>query len=91
MLSLYTGLAFAQQGESSVAIELTGIRPDSLWVSKNGDVYFVKPDKDNKYILHFKHGKPFEVKVGFDRPKKGVQLSFWKKATTYRWFLISIK
>ncbi|MGJ1387928.1 TlpA family protein disulfide reductase [Sphingobacterium spiritivorum] len=71
MLSLCTGLAFAQQGESSVAIELTGIRPDSLWVNNNGDIFFVKPDKDNRYVLHFKHDKPVEAMVGFDYPKKG--------------------
>ncbi|EEI93721.1 antioxidant, AhpC/TSA family [Sphingobacterium spiritivorum ATCC 33300] len=70
VLSLYTGLAFAQQAESRVVIELTGIKPDSVWVADYGDVFYAKPDKYNRYTLHFKHDKPLKVRIGFDFPEK---------------------
>jgi len=69
MLCLYTGLVFAQQTESSVVINITDIKPDSIWVADYGEVFFVKPDKENKYILHFKHDKPLKVRIGFDKPQ----------------------
>jgi len=70
MLCLYTGLAFSQQTESSVVINVTGIKPDSIYVINNGEVSYVKPDKENKYILHFKHDKPLEVEVGIEKPER---------------------
>ncbi|MGY5252419.1 TlpA family protein disulfide reductase [Sphingobacterium spiritivorum] len=71
MLSLYTGLAFAQQAGSDIVIEMTGIKPDSMWVAPyRQEIFYVKPDKDNKYVLRFKHDRPLEVRIGFDDPEK---------------------
>lgn len=70
ILCLYIGIAFGQKGETKVTIEITATRPDSIWVADYGDVFFAKPGKDNKYVLHFKHDKPLKVRMGFDKPEK---------------------
>ena len=70
ILCLFTGIVFGQKGESKVSIEITSIKPDSIWVADYGEVFYAKPDKDNKYVLYFKHDKPLRVRMGFDQPKK---------------------
>ncbi|MDR6782203.1 thiol-disulfide isomerase/thioredoxin [Pedobacter africanus] len=70
ILCLYAGIVFGQKRETKVTIELTSIKPDSIWVADYGEVFFAKPDKDNKYVLHFKHDKPLKVRIGFDKPEK---------------------
>jgi len=70
ILCLCTGAVFGQKGDSKVTLEITSINPDSIWVADYGDAFTVKPDKDNKYVLHFKHDKPLKVRVGFDKPEK---------------------
>lgn len=70
ILCLYGGIVFGQKEETKVTIEMTAIKPDSIWVADYGDVFFAKPGKDNKYVLHFKHTKPLKVRLGFDKPQK---------------------
>ncbi|SMD15125.1 Thiol-disulfide isomerase or thioredoxin [Pedobacter nyackensis] len=70
MLCVYTGITFGQKAETKVTIEITSIKPDSIWVADYGEVFFAKPGKDNRYVLNFKHDKPLKVRMGFDKPEK---------------------
>ena len=70
ILCLYAGIVVGQQAETKVTIEITSVKPDSIWVADYGNAFFAKPDKDNKYVLHFKHNKPLKVRMGFDKPEK---------------------
>jgi thiol-disulfide isomerase/thioredoxin len=70
ILCLYAGVVFGQKGETKVTIEMTSLKPDSIWVANYGKVFFAKPGKDNKYVLNFNHDKPLKVRIGFDQPEK---------------------
>lgn len=70
LLCLYSGITLGQKTETKVTIEITSIKPDSIWVADYGEVFFAKPDRDNKYVLHFKHDKPLKIRMGFDQPEK---------------------
>lgn len=71
ILLLCTGIVLAQKGDTEVTIEITGIKPDSMWVDDNTEeIFYVKPDKDNKYVLRFKHDRPLQVEIGFENPEK---------------------
>lgn len=70
LLGLYAGIALAQKEATKVTIEITGIKPDSIWAAGNSKAFFTKPDQNNRYVLHFSLDKPLQVRVGFDKPVK---------------------
>ena len=58
---------FVQKVQSKVTINITSTKPDSIWVDGYGARFYVHPEKDNRYVLQFKHDKPLEIKVGFNK------------------------
>lgn len=70
ILCICTLSALAQNKESKVTITITDIKPDSIWVADYGATFYAKPDKNNQYVLNFKHDKPLKVRLGFDNPEQ---------------------
>ncbi|MGJ1391705.1 TlpA family protein disulfide reductase [Sphingobacterium spiritivorum] len=79
ILCMFTGIVFAQKGDSKVTINLINIKPDSLWVDGYGKFFYVKPDKENKYVLYFEHDKPLTIRIGFNKPEKRQTTLFLEK------------
>jgi len=78
--SLSAGIAFAQKDKTTVTVEITSIKADSMWVvPPNGSVFFVKPSADRKFLLHFDQQEPFMLSFGIDSPKKGRMSLFVEK------------
>jgi len=78
--SLSTGLAFAQKGNTTVTVEITSTKADSMWVAPpKGPVFFAKPDRDRKFQLHFDLDEPFMLSFGIDSPEKGRMSLFIEK------------
>lgn len=67
---MWMGAVFAQKTKSTITLEITSIKPDSIWAVGSGDIFYPKLNKDNKYELSFEHEKPLKVRIGFDKPEK---------------------
>ncbi|MCZ4244171.1 TlpA family protein disulfide reductase [Pedobacter punctiformis] len=71
-LGLSVATTFAQKDKSTVTVEITSVKVDSMWVvPPKGGVFFVKPGANHKFVLNFNQEAPFILTFGIDVPKKG--------------------
>jgi thiol-disulfide isomerase/thioredoxin len=76
---LFAGMTFAQKNEATIVVDARPLKIDSIWISIDGEIVFMRSNKEGKFVQHLTGNFPKSIRMGIDNPVKGQKFLFLEK------------